>query len=459
MVMSLAQINDLNMNQPMTLLLDFPFWMISIFIFIIGAVIGSFLNVCVYRIPQHNRLWGQMQSLWDKPSNCPRCSTHILWYDNIPVFGWLKLRGRCRSCKMKISGRYPFIEFLNGALLVLLFWFEVPVGLRATLDESSIFASMGPQVFPGLQGYSPEAFVWMRFFFHAILVETLLVASLIDFDLRIIPEATTTPANIFAVVALLCVPILHLVPVWYQQPGLLRTFGIITPEWLHPFMDGPAVPAWVTAHPYLHGLSVSLAGMLVGGGIVWLVRWAGFLFLREEAMGDGDVYLMAMVGAFLGWQPTVIAFFIAPICALAVVILLAPFVRNRSIPYGPYLSLGTLLTLLFWQPLWTRVGRLFELGVLLVPLALFMGVLFATSLASVYLFKRTFGLLPQPLPEGEWRAAHQHIFFASEKVDRHSCNWKTNDWEGTASGHGSVHEERWKGGSFSGSSFGPNRPW
>lgn len=443
----------------MTLQMDLPFWILSVYIFIIGAVIGSFLNVCVYRIPLYNRLWGQLSSLSNKPSHCPRCQTHIKWYDNIPIFGWLKLRGRCRSCQMWISCRYPIVELLNGSLLLLLFWFEVPSGLGVGLDESSIYSKLGPQNFPGLGSISPEALVWLRFAFHAVLIEALLVASLIDWDLRIIPEATTTPATVFAVVVSTCVPVLGIVPVWFQQQGLLNTFGIVTPEWLHPFMAGPAVPAWITAHPYLHGLSTSLAGMLVGGGIVWLIRRAGFLFLREEAMGDGDIYLMAMVGAFLGWQATLIAFFIAPICALTAVVLSLPFSRNRMIPYGPYLSLGALLTILFWKQFENGVGRFFELGVLLVPVGLMMAGLFATSLTLVYLFKRIFGLLPQPLPEGEWGAAHQNLLFSGEKVDRHTCQWKSSDWEGCAAGRGTVHEERWRGGSSSGSSIRPQRPW
>lgn len=440
-----------------TLSLDLPVWIIGLYIFVIGTVIGSFLNVCVYRIPEHYGLWPQLQSLWAKPSNCPRCHTNIKWYDNVPVIGWLKLRGRCRNCVMWISPRYPLVEFLNGSLLLLLFWFEVPMGIRVPLEESSVFSEIGPQVYPGLGSISPEAFVWLRFVFHAILVEALLVATLIDFDLRIIPEATTTPATILGVVALLCLPVLHIVPVWNQLPNLAQSFSIVTPEWFHPMLQGGAVPEWVTAHPYLHGLSVSLAGIVVGGGIVWMVRQAGFLFLREEAMGDGDVYLMMMVGAFLGWQPTVIAFFIAPLCALIAVVITLPFIKDRAIPYGPYLSLGTLLTLLFWQPLWIRVGRIFELGALLIPVVLFMCVSFGITLTAVYFFKKVFGLLPVPLPQGEWRAAHQNLFFAGEKVDRHTCLWRTRDWEGSAAGRGTVHEERWRGGGFSGSSFGPGR--
>lgn len=449
--------------------LGLPGWLILGYVFVIGAVLGSFLNVCVHRIPEHATLWGQLRSLWDRPSHCPRCCTNICWYDNIPILGWFKLQGRCRSCGLKISPRYPLVECLNGVLLTLLFWFEVPLGTGAVLSDSSLHSSLGPQAVTGLGGWSPEVYFIGRFLFHVILVEALLVASLIDLDLRIIPEATTTPATVVGVLGFLICPALFIVPVWFQQGGLAATIEIVSPGWLHALVvagqgsspqlvQSMAVPGWIVEYPLLHGVSVSLLGMIIGGGVVWLVRWAGFLFLREEAMGDGDVYLMAMVGAFLGWQPTLIAFFIAPVCALTVVALMLPFSRSRSIPYGPYLSLGTLLTLLFWQPLWERLGKIFELGALLLPLGLLMAVLFSATLGLIYFIKRSLGWLPEPLPLGEWRPAHQNIFIAGEKVARHTCLWKTTDWEGTAAGRGTVHEERWRGGNFQGSngSGGPS---
>lgn len=447
----------------MTLNLDLPDWVVATYVFVIGAVIGSFLNVCVYRIPGQRGLWNQLRALWERPSQCPRCRQNIRWGDNIPILGWFKLRGRCRNCRMRISPRYPMIEFLNGVLLLTLFTFEVPIGVNASLADSSVYSPIGPQEIPGLGWLSGEAFVWLRFVFHAILIEALLVASLIDLDLRIIPEATTTPANVFAVVAMLCVPCLHVVPVWFQQAGLLRTFGIVTPQWLHPFLDESgmilvdrvAVPEWIVTLPYLHGLATSVVGMLVGGGIVWFVRQAGFLFLREEAMGDGDVYLMMMVGAFLGWQPVVLAFFLAPLCALVVVILLAPFVRNRMIPYGPYLSFATLLVVLFWQPLFDRVGRILELGILLIPIGGFMAVLFALTLGAMFAIKSLFGWRPPTLPAGEWRPAHQHLFFSGEKVQRHTCLWKTTDHELCGSGRGLSHEERWRGGTYTSTTWAP----
>jgi len=440
--------------------MDFPAWIVLTYLFVIGATVGSFLNVCVYRIPTQDRLIDQLKSLSNRPSHCPRCQTDIRWFDNVPIFGWLKLRGRCRACRMWISPRYPLIELFNGLLWVLVFWMEVPLGMHASLRDSCLYSDLGPQCFPGLGTLSPEWFVTLRFLFHIVLVEALLVASLIDFDLKIIPDATTLPAMLFAVLASSIIARTHLVPVWFQGANMEQSFSAISPEWMHPLLRGGQVPAWITAFPHLHGFVVSITGLLVGGGIVWGVRILGKWALKQEAMGFGDVILMAMIGAFIGWQATLIAFFIAPMCAIAVVAWTVvvnlgnrvfgrkePF--DQMIPYGPYLSLGTLITLLFWKQIFEATRHYFELGVLLVPLSLFMGVMFAVSLMLVQGAKRVLGI-PQYAEEepAQWRPADQTWFFKGENVDRHTCRWKTRDWDGIASAHGTIHQERWKNGAW-----------
>ncbi|WP_437188209.1 prepilin peptidase [Planctomicrobium sp. SH668] len=448
----------LAVDSAIHLRIDLPLWMLLPYLFILGAIVGSFLNVCIYRIPTQERFLNQLKSLSNRPSHCPRCKTDIRWFDNVPIFGWLRLGGRCRACKMRISPRYPLIEFLNGCLWVLVFWMEVPVSVTSTLADSCVYSALGPQAYPGLGGWSPEFFVLLRYFFHMILIEALLVASFIDFDLRIIPDGSTLPAMAFAIVTSLIFGCVHLVPVWFQSPNLEQSFSVVTPDWVHPFLGGPEVPAWITAHPHLHGLAMSLVGLIVGGGIVWLVRLMGFWILRQEAMGFGDVILMGMVGAFIGWQASIIAFFIAPICALVVVA--ANFVwemvmrmagrrktLDRMIPYGPYLSLGTLLTILFWNPLFEGTRHFFELGVLLIPFTVLMGLLFFAALYSVQLVKRILGIQTVFEPEMQsWRPADQTWFFKGENVNRHTCRWKTRDWDGCASSHGTIHEERWRGG-------------
>jgi leader peptidase (prepilin peptidase)/N-methyltransferase len=443
---------------------DLPVWIVFPYLFVIGAIVGSFLNVCVYRIPTQERLADQLRMLWNRPSNCPRCRTNIRWYDNIPIFGWLKLRGRCRTCRMWISPRYPLVEFFNGCLWVLVVWLEVPFGFSARLSDSCVFADIGPQTAPGLGIWTPEWFVLARCAFHLVLFEALLVASLIDWDLRIIPDGSTVPAMILAVLAQTLGARLHLVPVWFQSANMQQSFALVTPEWFHPLLAGPAVPAWIGEHPHLHGLAVSLAGFVIGGGSVWVVRILGQLVLRQEAMGFGDVILMAMIGAFLGWQPVLIAFFIAPACAMVMLagqiligLVACCFGRqvpvDRMIPYGPYLSLGAVLTVLAWQPLFARTRHLFEMGALLLPVGLVMGIVFAVSLLIVHYGKRWLGFSSEPPAAGIWRSADQLWFFQGERVDRHTGRWRTRDWEGNASGQGMSHVERWRYGTGSG------RPW
>ena len=437
--------------------------MILAYLFIIGAVIGSFLNVCIYRIAAVHltitdepkkllprlrwifaNVWLQLQSLWERPSQCPRCRTDIKWADNIPIFGWLKLGGRCRQCKMWISPRYPAIELLNALLWVVVFWMEVPMGWNATLSESSLFTEIGPQTYPGLDWMSPEFFVLARYLFHMILIEALLVASIIDLDHRVIPDATTVPFMFVGLIGSTVLGRVHLMPVLYHNSHLMKSFTYVTPEWLHPLMAGPDVPAWVSTYPHLHGFAVSLAGLLVGGGITLAVRRIGRWGLGKEAMGDGDVVLMAMMGAFLGWQPIVISFFVAAAVALLVVVITSPTRLSGMIAYGPYLSVGGVLVLLAWKRVWAQFELIFSLGVLLIPITAIGLLTFVGSLLFVTALKRLLGF-SDAYSNAYWRAADQTWFFSGEKVDRHTGNWRKKDWDGCASGRGQIFEDRWRG--------------
>jgi leader peptidase (prepilin peptidase)/N-methyltransferase len=428
---------------------DLPVWFTLPFVFWFGAICGSFLNVCVYRLPQypHGQFWPAIKGLWSPPSSCPRCRTRIAWYDNVPVFGWLWLRGRCRTCKMWISPQYPLVEFLNGCLFVLVYWCEVPIGMHASLSASCLFSELGPQVHPGLGWLSPEWWVHARFVYHLVLVEALLAASLIDLRLMIIPDTVTLPAMAIGVAAAGAVGRLGIVPVWFQEPRLARDFSYIGPDWLQWLVtDGPAVPAWIDAHPYLHGLAVSLAGLVAGGGLVWLVRVIGTWGLQREAMGDGDVVLMAMVGSFVGWQPVIIAFFLAPLFVFATLIVRMTFRFADEIPYGPYLSLGTLATILGWRWVWPPFERAFQLGPLLIPF-FFLGLAaFVAILLLLQLVKRLLGIPPNPPPPpGVWTAADQNHFFAGEHVDRFTGRWRQPDhWPGTSAGRGTRIHEQWR---------------
>lgn len=447
---------------------DLPEWFLIPWLFALGAIIGSFLNVCIYRIPTQERLWDQLRSLWNRPSQCPYCRKNIPWYENVPILGWLKIRGRCSNCKRSISPRYPLIEFLNGALWVLVYYLEVPLGYGKTLGDSVTFTLLGPEIVPGLNafntwgGISPELFLHLRFVYHMVLIEALLVATFIDFDLRIIPDGSTVPAMIVGVLASFALGCVHLLPVWFQSPGLWNTFRLFLPEWTGPLLNWPAVPTWIATHPHLHGLAVSITGLLVGGGLVWMVRILGGWLLRQEAMGFGDVILMAMIGSFLGWQATIIAFFLGAVCGSIVSLIgwtWAYFAKrelDRYIPFGPYLSLGALLTIIAWKHVFRPFEFYFELGLLIVPMSLVVVVLFALSLMLVQGVKLLAGMpLGPEQPPGEWTAADQTSFFAGEHVERHTCRWRTQDWEGNAAGRGQSHQEQWRWGASGRSPFSP----
>jgi leader peptidase (prepilin peptidase)/N-methyltransferase len=422
--------------------LALPFWLLAIFLFAFGAVCGSFLNVCIHRFPDESGIWQSLKAIAWPPSRCPRCRTHIRWHDNIPLVGWLVLRGRCRDCKMWISPRYPAVELLNGLLFVLLYWMEIPHGFSP--QESCLFTADGPEAHPGLGMMSAGAMYNLRYLFHLVLIESLVIASFIDMKLRIIPDACTLPALAVAIVAHFVVGRLHLVPVWMEEPLILQELTQI-----FPWLGSPAatrVPAWIDAHPHWHGLAVSVAGLVVGGGVTFLVRVIGRWILKKEAMGDGDVVLMAVIGAFLGWQASLLVFAIAPACALVVVAAQRLWRSQSVIPYGPYLSLATLVVLLNWQTLWQRTAQYFLAGRALLVVGVVMMGSFAALLYLMQLGKRAVGIADAGDGSDRiWGAADQNQFFAGEHFDRHQGNWRRDNWRGASSGTGTLHYERWRG--------------
>lgn len=427
---------------------DVPLWIILVWLFVLGSVFGSFLNVCIYRIPQHERLREQLRGLVDPPSRCPRCGHRIPRSDNVPIFGWIRVGGRCRFCGKPISIRYPLIELFNGLLFAVVYWFEIPAEWGSTLRESSVYAALGPGGFADSLWLGPTAVLHWRYAYHMLLLEALVVASFIDLDRRIIPDGSTLPALAVAILGGWAIGQVYIVPLWFQDPSMMAQLQLVAPQWLEPLFSGPRIPAWIGEHPHLHGLAVSLAGLVVGGGMVWAVRSIGFWVLKQEAMGFGDVILMATIGSFLGWQLAVVVFFFAPMCALVVVAVSWLFRRQREIPYGPYLSLAALLLLLAFQPIWTVAERIFDLGPLLPFVALLMAAMLALSLQATQLAKRLLGI---PLYEEEWveewTSADQLAHFAGENVDAQQGRWRLQEWQGKAAGRGTAFEENWRRGS------------
>lgn len=415
-------------------------------LFAVGACVGSFLNVCIYRLPQHENVWRAWASLESPPSHCPYCRQRIWNRDNIPILGWLLIGGRCRFCRHRISFRYAFIELMNGLLWVGLYMAIVPAGYSATVADSSLATALGP-----LQGTMPhqQLVLWLhvQYVYFLILAETLVVASFIDFDLQIIPDSVTLPAMAVGLLGSLT-GMMYLIPVWFQDPSVLTALwsAFIAPEQPLPWWTEVTVPAWCKQWQMLHGLAVSVAGLVIGGGVVWFVRIAGQWVFRREAMGFGDVILMAMIGSFLGWQPTIVVFFLAPLCALLTLAVTWIFSRQREIPFGPYLSLGALLVLFGWQPLFRATERIFGLGPFLPVLAVAMGVMLIVVLWLVQGLKWLLGIpLYELEPAGEWTSADQLGFFANKDIDAGRAGLTPPQWPGTAAGRGRLHQHRWLG--------------
>jgi leader peptidase (prepilin peptidase) / N-methyltransferase len=280
-------------------------------LFVTGTVVGSFLNVCIYRIPWEKSI------IWPH-SCCPNCRHAIAARDNVPIVGWLALRGRCRHCAAPISPRYPLVEGLVGLLFVGAFLADV---------------AARPDVLQG--GVLAEASV--RLAYHLILIGLLVVATFIDFDLYIIPDEVTVPGMVLGVALGALVPGVRL---------------------------DPAAPGPVAVATHAEGLWMGVQGLLVGGGLIWAVRIVAGKVFGREAMGFGDVTLLAMIGSFLGWQAAVLTFFLSPFSGLphALGKLVATLIKrlrgrpraeaDREIPFGPYLSLAATVLVLGWPWIW-----------------------------------------------------------------------------------------------------------
>lgn len=237
-------------------------------VFIFGSIIGSFLNVCIYRIPAG-------VSIVSPPSRCGSCGATLRWYHNIPIVSFLFLRGSCAFCRVKISWRYPLIEALNGGLFVVVFCFF---------------------------GFSFPSLVFFLF------VSALVVITFIDLDHQIIPDVISLP-------------------------GIVVGFSC---SFLLPWLS------WQN----------SLYGILLGGGSLFAVAASYELITKKQGMGGGDIKLLAMLGAFLGWQAVLPIIFLSSLAGtlIGVPLMLLKGENGRlAIPFGPFLALAGVVYL-FWGP-------------------------------------------------------------------------------------------------------------
>ena len=282
------------------------------FVAFFGACMGSFLNVCIYRIPRE-------LSVVRPRSRCCACETPIPWYLNIPVLSWIVLRGKCRTCRAPISFRYLLVELLT-ALLFMLVWMQYASGLlqpdlaELWLPSKSVVNSLPTQ--GGLLNLVPLVTPWLIPVYW-LAIFGLLLGTFVDLEHYILPNRVTIGGMILGVALSPLVPFMH-----------------------------------QTASPWL-ALLRSGIGCVIGFGSLWLIATLGSLAFRKEAMGFGDVKLMGAVGAFLGWKAvlfTVIcSSFLGSIVGVALILAGKRQLQGR-IPYGPFIAAAAIIWI-FWGPL------------------------------------------------------------------------------------------------------------
>lgn len=426
------------------ILFDLPREFVLGSLFVLGCCIGSFLNVCIHRFPSRPRLVDQLRALNSHRSGCPRCAAAIRWRDNIPLLGWLLLGGRCRSCRRPISIRYPLVEFLTGCLFAVVYWCEMPPEHLRQVTESGLYSPLGPQMIEG--HWRLDVWLHIRYALHMLLICGLVVATFIDAEHRIIPDGCTIPVLVVAVLTSWLVGQVFIVPLWFQGLSEVRTVQPSAPEWLRPLLFYWDSREFVRQAPHVHGLLVSVAGVVAGGGAIWIVRIVGFWVLRQEAMGFGDVVLMAAVGSVIGWQPVLVVFFLAPLFAVLAAGLVWFLSRGREIPYGPWLSLATLVVLLGWSRIWPVAEPVFDLGPILMLMGVLMIVSLVVSLQLIQVIKRLLGIstTAETLVAEEWTSADHLSYYNSERPDPQTGLWRQRMWPGIRAGQGSRRLDAWR---------------
>jgi len=308
------------------------FYVWLILVFLLGACAGRVINYCFYRLPLEKSI------LWPGP-RCGRCLQPIRWFDNIPLVSYLMLRGHCRTCGGRIPLRHLTVELLTGLLFAGLFYAEIGRNLLGLPYLQARHAAI-------VAGDIP-ARAWAVFGCHAVLVSFLLLTSLCDLDDMAIP----LPINITGtLIGLVCAALFP-----WPFPGVERALpssgGLIPPRLpsgLYPWPVWYPLPTWLSANSWQLGLATGLAGALAGMLAMRVVRFMYGLSRGIEGLGVGDADLMMMAGAFVGWQPIVLACFIAAFPGLFFGIVQMVRRGNQALPFGPSLALGVVMTLWLW---------------------------------------------------------------------------------------------------------------
>ncbi|MBA2733914.1 MAG: prepilin peptidase [Acidobacteria bacterium] len=277
-------------------LLGLPLWLTCTFVAVFGAIIGSFLNVVIHRLPRD-------ESIVFPNSRCPSCEAKIGPLDNLPIISYLVLRGRCRACRAPISIRYPAVEALTALLYAAVF----------------------------LADFYWRGGLTLIILFDLIFVTALVALIFIDAEHMLLPNAITYPGIVFAIIARLSLPYLVGINAFEDLPQL--AYG--------PFSTWPL---WASS------LIGAVLGALAGGGSLWLMGWLWERLRGVEAMGLGDVKMMFMVGAYLGWRLTILTIFLGVLSGSIIGVGLMARRGEKDmqmqLPFGIFLGIGSISALL-----------------------------------------------------------------------------------------------------------------
>jgi leader peptidase (prepilin peptidase) / N-methyltransferase len=399
-------------------------------VFALGTCLGAAANLAIYQLAWYPR----SISPWSQPD--PSAPPRRFW-DRLPIVGWLGLRRERGLHGVGFWIRPMCVELLTGLGLAWLYWWEIAA------------AGLYP---PGLSVRAYSALLpiqHLEFASHVLLIVLMLVASLIDADEKTIPDSITIPGTLVGLLLAAAWPMsllpdltqvdrdfflrlsspnpwidglsgyprtsslwlglgcwwlwcLAILPrTWYSRHGWRRAMALcwarVTREpsayrILRMALIGSLAIAfvWFRGNAGWEALLSSLVGMAAGGGLVWLVRIIGAVTLRREAMGFGDVTLMAMMGAYLGWQPCLMIFFLAPFAGLIVGVLRLILFRDKEIPYGPFLCLAALLVIVRWNTIWDYTWHIFAMGWFVPLVVLGCLILMAVMLGAWSLILRAF---------------------------------------------------------------------
>jgi leader peptidase (prepilin peptidase)/N-methyltransferase len=362
--------------------MQLPQLLLYIWVFVLGAVIGSFLNVCIYRLPLEKSI------IWPG-SRCGHCYQPIRWYDNIPLLSYCLLRGRCRRCGARFSFRYFLIELLTAIGMVGLFHWEFAENIHRfeypVLGESRFF-------WGGLAVFGH----------HAVLFCFLVVATFCDFDRQTIPLSLTVTGTIVGLIGSVLWPW-----PWPYTPAEALPPGAGSDWRLMPFRHGvypwpvwgPLPPGLAPGGNWQTGLATGLTGAVAGTLVLrairflfgfgrgaelmepedpevaslprnWLSRaWSWMGRVGGRALGLGDADLMMMAGSFLGWQMVIVAFFVGVVPGLLMGLGQMAIRGNQPFAFGPALAAGVVITWLGWSHIGPHFQMLFFDGTLMLILA------------------------------------------------------------------------------------------